>query len=108
MPPPRYTIALWVVLLGSSGATLAQSQEVAPTPPTNPASLIKPVEPIPPIKNSVTEHELSIGGKTIHYSATAGNLLIAGEDEQPNASVFYVAYTLSGVTDLRTRPVTFL
>jgi carboxypeptidase C (cathepsin A) len=108
LPPPRYNNALWVVSLGLVAATLAQGQEVAPTPPANPASLIKPLEPVPPIKNSVTEHELSIGGKVIRYTATAGNLLIAAEDEQPNASVFYVAYTLSGVTDLRTRPVTFL
>ena len=64
--------------------------------------------PIPPEKSSVTEHDLSLGGKTLHYTAAAGNLLIRGDDDQPNASVFYVGYTLSGVTDPRTRPVTFL
>src|SRR5215475_3186802 len=64
--------------------------------------------PIPPEKNSVTSHEITLGGKALHYTATAGNLLIQGDDEQANASVFYVAYTLDGVTDMRTRPVTFL
>ena len=64
--------------------------------------------PVPPVKHSVTEHEISLGGKLIRYTATAGNLLIKGEDDQPNASVFYVAYTQTGVTDLRTRPLTFL
>ncbi len=64
--------------------------------------------PVPPEKSSVTEHDLSLAGKTIHYTATAGNLLIDGDDEKPDASVFYVAYTMSGVTDGRTRPVTFL
>ena len=82
-------------------------QEPAPNPPANPANLEKPLA-IPPVKSSVTEHELSLGGKAIRYTATAGNLLIRGEDDQPNASVFYVAYTQTGVTDVRSRPVTFL
>ncbi len=64
--------------------------------------------PIPPETSSVTDHELSLDGKTIHYSATAGTLLIDGDDAKPYGTVFYVAYTLVGVSDLRTRPVTFL
>ena len=67
-----------------------------------------PATPIPAVKTSVTEHEMSLDGKSIRYTATAGNLLIDGDEGQPNASVFYVAYTLAGVSDLRTRPVTFL
>ena len=87
----------------------ANSQQIpASTPPVNPANAEKPLVPIPPVKASATDHEISLGGKTIRYTATAGNLLIGGEDEQPNASVFYVAYTLAGVTDPRTRPITFL
>ena len=66
------------------------------------------VNPIPPEKNSVTSHEMTLGGKTIRYTATAGNLLIPGEDDQPYASVFYVAYTLDGVADTRSRPLTIL
>src|SRR5258708_8273636 len=64
--------------------------------------------PIPPETNSTTDHELSLGGKTIRYSATAGTLLVDGDDEKPYGTYFYVAYTLKGVTDPRTRPVTFL
>jgi carboxypeptidase C (cathepsin A) len=85
------------------GATPATSLPATPSP----ASLERP-GPIPPVRNRVTDHEISLGGKSIHYSATAGNLLIQGDDDQPNASVFYVAYTQAGVPDLRTRPVTFL
>jgi carboxypeptidase C (cathepsin A) len=85
----------------------AQRPPAAP-PGTNQAIQEKTPTPIPPEKSSVTQHDLSIGGKTLHYTATAGNLLINGDEEQPNASVFYVGYTLSGVTDPRTRPVTFL
>jgi carboxypeptidase C (cathepsin A) len=67
--------------------------------------------PIPPETNSVTQHQQTIGGQTIHYTATAGNLLISKEDhdqnEKPYHSIFYVAYTEDGA-DSKTRPVTFL
>ena len=63
---------------------------------------------IPPERTQVTHHELAMDGKTYKYTATAGTLLIDNDDAKPYASVFYVAYTLDGVTDPRTRPVTFL
>ncbi len=64
--------------------------------------------PIPPESASATDHEIALNGQPLRYTATAGTLLINGADEQPNGSIFYVAYTLRGVTDPRTRPVTFL
>jgi carboxypeptidase C (cathepsin A) len=67
-----------------------------------------PVNPVPPEANSATEHEITLDGKALRYTATAGNLLIDGEDEKPNGSIFYVGYTLNGVTDPQKRPVTFL
>lgn len=79
----------------------------AANPQGQPAAERTPA-PIPPEKASVTQHELTVDGTAIRYTATAGNLLIDGDDAQPNASVFYVAYTLDGVADPRTRPVTFL
>ncbi len=68
----------------------------------------RPATPVPPEKSSATPHEMTLSGKALRYTATAGNLVIRDDDDQPNASVFYVAYTLDGVTDVRTRPVTFL
>ena len=64
--------------------------------------------PVPPERTQVTHHELSLDGKTYKYSAVAGTLIIDDDSAKPYASVFYVAYTLDGVTDLHTRPVTFL
>jgi carboxypeptidase C (cathepsin A) len=65
-------------------------------------------EPIPPENSSVTKHDLILDGRTLHYTATAGTLLIRdGEDDHPYGSIFYVAYTLDGA-DLNSRPVTFL
>jgi carboxypeptidase C (cathepsin A) len=63
--------------------------------------------PVPPEKNSVTHHELSMGGKSLKYTATAGNLLIRDEEDKPYGSMFYVAYTLDGA-EAGTRPVSFL
>lgn len=63
--------------------------------------------PIPPEKTSVTHHDMTLGGKTIHYTATAGTLLIHGDDDKPYGSIFYVAYTEDGA-DAKSRPLTFL
>jgi carboxypeptidase C (cathepsin A) len=68
----------------------------------------KTAAPIPSETKSETSHTLQLEGKTIAYTAAAGTLLINGDDEKPNGSMFYVAYTLNGVSEPRTRPVTFL
>lgn len=61
---------------------------------------------IPPERTSVTHHDLNLDGKVLHYTATAGTLLIRdGEDDHPYGSMFSVAYTLDGA-DPNTRPVT--
>ena len=62
--------------------------------------------PIPPETNSITKHDWTGGGQTIHYTATAGNLLIRDDQDKANGSIFYVAYTEDGV-DAKSRPVTF-
>jgi carboxypeptidase C (cathepsin A) len=91
-----------VALLGWS-ALFGQKEETAPKEVKD-----EKTAPIPPEHMQVTHHELPLDGKDYKYSATAGTLLIDGDDAKPYGSVFYVAYTLDGVNDLRTRPVTFL
>src|SRR5215471_17405465 len=100
--------AILASLLFLIAVPLLQGQQRGNPAPAAQANAERPATPIPPEKNSVTPHEMTLGGKALRYTATAGNLLIHGDDEQPSASVFYVAYTLDGVTDVRTRPVTFL
>jgi len=61
-------------------------------------------------RNSVTHHEIPVGGKTLHYTATAGTLLIRNEEDKPYGSIFYVGYTADrpeGGVDSG-RPITFL
>jgi carboxypeptidase C (cathepsin A) len=110
LPQSRF-IRIFLVACAVTMVTIPSAHGQRPpanTPTANAGNPERAPTPVPPEKNSVTEHDLSLGGKVIHYTATAGNLLINGDDEQPNASVFYVAYTMNGVSDLRTRPLTFL
>src|SRR5260370_20555632 len=64
--------------------------------------------PIPPEANSITKHELTMGGQVIRYTATAGNLLIRGDQDKTKRSLFYVAYTPDCVAeDNRPGPLFF-
>jgi carboxypeptidase C (cathepsin A) len=62
--------------------------------------------PIPPETTAVTKHDITLGGRAIHYTATAGNLLIKDAAGKPNGSIFYTAYTEDGAEE-KARPVTF-
>ncbi len=57
--------------------------------------------------SAVTHHQLLQNGATLNYTATAGHLTAHGlTSGAPEASFFYVAYTLDGAA-VATRPVTF-
>lgn len=87
-------------------AALLSAALIAATPHTAP----KPhpsANPTADERSSVTHHSIAIGGQTIAYTATAGTLVITNDKKQPEASVFYVAYTKDGVAHAD-RPVTFL
>lgn len=55
-----------------------------------------------------TRHQVSVGGTTLRYRATAGTLPIANNEAgEVHGRIFFVSYTLDGVPPAR-RPVTFL
>ncbi|OWV68918.1 carboxypeptidase [Rhizobium sp. R339] len=55
--------------------------------------------------DSVTDHTLTIGGRTIAYTATAGTLDLFGQDGAQTGAIFYTAYVAKdGGPD---RPLTF-
>ena len=56
---------------------------------------------------SVTEHEITIGGKLIKYRATAGYLVLKDAKDKPRANIFFTAYTKLGESDPAKRPLTF-
>jgi carboxypeptidase C (cathepsin A) len=58
---------------------------------------------VPP---AVTHHQITVDGKLLKYTATAGRLPIKRGDGKIEAEMFYVAYTLDG-QDAEKRPLTF-
>ena len=54
----------------------------------------------------VTHHQITVNGKLLHYTATAGRLPIKSDDGKIEAEMFFVAYTLDGQEASR-RPLTF-
>ncbi len=77
-----------------------------------------PTPPTPEVVQdqlSVTRHHITVNGQELAYTATAGTLVLRQEatddgksgGEKAKAAVFFTAYTLDDVADLRTRPLTF-
>src|SRR3954453_16944745 len=55
----------------------------------------------------VTHHSISVNGKTINYTATAAQMPLKNTSGETEAHIFYMAYTLDGVSDVSKRPLTF-
>ena len=58
---------------------------------------------VPPV---VTHHQITVNGKLLKYTATAGRLPIKRGDGKIEAEMFFVAYTLDGA-EVAQRPLTF-
>ena len=63
--------------------------------------------PVPAETKVETKHDWTAGSRPVHYTATAGTLLIKDDEDKPIGTMFYVAYTEDGVAP-GSRPVTFL
>lgn len=62
-----------------------------------------PPAPLPP--PVTTSHTLNVGGRSLHFKASAGAVRLAnGKSGEPIADIGYVAFQLEGV-DARTRPL---
>jgi carboxypeptidase C (cathepsin A) len=107
--PKRLPLALLALLalLAFAAAALAQP----PGPPASGAAArpadAHPAPPPPEEKSAVTHHTLTLDGRAYPYTATAANVLLKDEEGTVKASVFAIAYTLDGVKDPASRPVTF-
>jgi carboxypeptidase C (cathepsin A) len=56
----------------------------------------------------ITHNEVTVGGKTLKYTATAAEMPILNATGETEAHMFYVAYTLDEATNTPSkRPVTF-
>ena len=61
---------------------------------------------LPKAESSVTQHRITIAGRTLDYTATAATLIVRDDEDKPIASIGYVAYTRSNAKG-GARPVTF-
>lgn len=55
----------------------------------------------------VTHHSINVQGKALNYTATVGQMPLKNASGETEAHIFYMAYTLDGVSDLSKRPLTF-
>ncbi|HEX6940458.1 MAG TPA: hypothetical protein VF158_13670 [Longimicrobiales bacterium] len=90
----RSAVLSLVALLAAPGFVAAQDRPAERTAPAD-----------PPL--SVTRHSVTIAGKRLDYTATAGYLVLRDEEGNHRANIFFTAYVRDGVTDPRTRPITF-
>jgi carboxypeptidase C (cathepsin A) len=109
-------VALAATLAACGGGGGSSTTPPPPPPPPPPSGYFDPLNYSPTASASllsanelasVTHHQITLGGRTINYTATAGHL--TARDPVTNnakASFFYVAYTADGAT-AATRPVTY-
>jgi carboxypeptidase C (cathepsin A) len=103
---PRTAVLMSLATLALSVTGRAQEAEV-PAKKTSEAEQARSL-PVPLPKTFVTRHSGRFGGRTLAYTATAGETYLVDDEGDPKASIFTFAYLEDGVTDPATRPVTFL
>jgi carboxypeptidase C (cathepsin A) len=92
-------VALSILL----AAPVLAADEPAPSPSAEAAQ--GGAAKAPAAEQSVTEHRLAVGGRTVAYRATAGTLILRNDADEPIASVGYFAYVENGAS--AGRPITF-
>ncbi|HKX00822.1 MAG TPA: hypothetical protein VJN43_23975 [Bryobacteraceae bacterium] len=96
------TILLALLLNGSPQAAQAPKPE-AKAAEKAPEKAKEPPEE-PPV---VTHHEIHVGGKALKYTATTGMMPIRNAKGDIEGQMFFMAYTLDGVSDRSRRPLMF-
>ncbi|HVU17029.1 MAG TPA: hypothetical protein VHD32_08885 [Candidatus Didemnitutus sp.] len=99
----KFRLLACCLLLGSLTLTVRSDEPPKEAPKGDEKGAAEAKEP----KLSVTEHEITIGGHTIKYKATAGYLVLKDDKEKPQANIFFVAYTKSDEPDPSKRPLMF-
>ncbi|MEI9428912.1 S10 family peptidase [Mesorhizobium sp. Cs1299R1N3] len=90
------------MLAGFAQPLLAETPE-RPAPAGGVLSLLPPP--------AITDHSISIGGRSLQYQAKAGTLPLLSGKGEVTAEIFYVAYTLKPRESVATeapRPITFV
>jgi carboxypeptidase C (cathepsin A) len=58
-------------------------------------------------KKTQTKHSITIAGRKIDFTATAGTLALKDAEGKTTADIFYIAYTKKGEANAAARPLTF-
>lgn len=98
--------AIVAALAAGPAVAWAQSDDAKP-PAKSDAKADKDKKPPPePVS---TQHSVTVGGKTIKYTATAGYLQLPDYDGKPKADVFFVSYTAEAPEGgwTKPRPITY-
>src|SRR3954469_17000771 len=106
----RSSILLLLALLAASPIALAQDR--APRPERSAPAKSADDAPqgpgvlrlLPP--DAVNDKEITVGGRKIAYTATAGTLALFDQSGEKTAAVFYTAYVAKNPA--ATRPITFV
>src|SRR6266403_5566695 len=60
----------------------------------------EPAKPLTEETPVITKHQIQANGKTLSYTATTGMMPIKNQQGEIEANMFFVAYTLDGVSDI--------
>lgn len=85
--------------------TAAAALPATAAPAKPPAEAAAPPPAVTP--DAVTQHSLTLGGRSYPYTARAGTIALENDKGEPTCRMFFTAFTLDGV-DPSSRPVTFL
>jgi len=102
MMRPTLTLLTFILSLGLAAPGLAAESDKKPEPEKKKAE-----KETPESKLVTTQGKVTIGGKSVPYTAETGTLLLETDDGKPRASVFHVSYLRSDVKDSSQRPVVF-
>ena len=86
------------MLHAAAALALASTLGATKPPPSLPSGFIVP--------DAVTLHSMQLDGKRLSYAARAGTIVLRDDENRPQATMFYTAYTVAG-TAAAHRPVTF-
>jgi carboxypeptidase C (cathepsin A) len=114
MPHRVMLLSIASLLLASLFASAQQRDRQVPPPAATPEAAKPAASPTPEAKKEapeqapiVTHHEIHVGGKTLHYTATTGLMPLKNVDTgDVEAHIFFVAYTLDSQS-IERRPLTF-
>ena len=107
--PVGLTVCLAILLTASAMAQPPQERrDPALVQGGQPAAAAKEYPKLPEENVSVTNHVITLDGKPLPYTATAGTLLLKADDGRPRANIYFTAYFRDDVKDKVQRPIAFV